>query len=76
MALEHHDAPTPPAMAARVLRLLHPGGIVLLHDGGSAPRDTTVTALPLLLDGLRTRGYRCVTVPDLLHIPGSAASEK
>ena len=75
VALEHHDAPTPPAMAARTLRLLQPGGILLLHDGGSAPRDTTVTALPLLLDGLQTRGYQCVTVPDLLHIPGSTDTE-
>lgn len=73
VALEHHDAPTPPEMAARALRLVRPGGIILLHDGGSAPRDATVAALPLLLDGLRTRGYRCVTVPELLHIPGNTA---
>ena len=76
VALEHQDAPTPPAMAARVLRLLRPGGIVLLHDGGSAPREMTVAALPLLLDGLQTRGYRCVTVPDLLHIPGNTREGK
>lgn len=71
VALEHHDTPIPRAMSERALRLLRPGGILLLHDGGSAPRDSTVAALPLLLDGLRSAGYTCVTVPDLLHIPGN-----
>ena len=71
VALEHHDAPTPRAMSERALRLVRPGGILLLHDGGSARRDSTVAALPLLLDGLRAKGCMCVTVPDLLHIPGN-----
>lgn len=76
VALEHHDAVAPHAMSERALRLLADGGILLLHDGGSAPRDTTVAALPLLLDGLRARGYQCVTVPELLHIPGNARANK
>src|SRR5262249_38728208 len=71
VAVEHHDAPTPRAMTDRALRQLRPGSILLLHDGGN--RETTVQAPPLLLDGLRARGYRCVTVPELLHLPGDAA---
>ncbi len=71
VALEHHEARTPRAMALRALRLIQPGGIVLLHDGGPPSREATLKALPLLLDGLRARGYRCVTVPELLHIPGN-----
>lgn len=69
VALEHHEAHTPRAMADRTLRLIRPGGIVLLHDGGTS-REATLQALPLLLDGLRKRGYRCVTIPELLHIRG------
>ena len=70
VAVEHHDAPTPRAMADRALGLIRPGGILLMHDGATRSRQTTVEALPLLLDGLKKRGYRCVTVPDLLHIRG------
>ncbi len=70
VALEHQDAPTPQQMATRALRLLRPGGILLLHDGGSAPRELTVAALPLVLEGLTRRGYHCVTIPELLPIKG------
>lgn len=72
VALEHHDAPTPQAMADRVLRQVRPGGIILMHDGGSS-RENTVRALPILLDALKSRGYRFVTVPQLLHIRGNDA---
>lgn len=68
VALEHHEVPTPEAMAARALRLIRPGGILLMHDGKTPPRETTVQALPLLLEGLRQRGYRCVTIPVLLGL--------
>ena len=69
VALEHHDVPTPQAMAQRVLDQIQPGAIILMHDGGSSPRETTVQALPLLIEGLQKRGYHCVTIPELLHIP-------
>ncbi len=72
VALEHQALPTPQAMAASVLDRVNPGDIILMHDGGSVPRETTVQALPLLMEGLRQRGYACVTVPELLHIPGNA----
>lgn len=42
------------------------GEIVLMHDGGG-PRSQTVAALPRIIDGLRARGYRLVTIWRLLH---------
>lgn len=70
VAVEHHEAKTPRAMAVRALRLVRPGGILLMHDGTHCSRESTVEALPLILDGLKKRGYRIVAVPELFHIPG------
>lgn len=41
------------------------GSIVLMHDGGG-PRGQTVAALPRIVKKLRSRGYRLVTVTELL----------
>lgn len=50
-----------------VLSALRPGAIVILHDGGPRAQET-LRALPRILRGLRRRGYRSVTVPELLHL--------
>lgn len=42
-----------------------PGAIILLHDAGG-DRTETVQALPRIISALRQRGYRLVTVPQLL----------
>jgi peptidoglycan/xylan/chitin deacetylase (PgdA/CDA1 family) len=42
-----------------------PGAIILLHDAGGT-RQETVDALPTIINDLRARGYRLVTVPRLL----------
>jgi chitin deacetylase len=42
-----------------------PGAIILLHDAGG-DRSQTVAALPQIIARLRARGYRLVTVPQLL----------
>lgn len=73
LALEHHDAPTPQAMAQRVLQRVRPGDIILMHDGAFVSRESTVQSLPILIEGLQRLGYRCVTVPELLHIPATNA---
>ena len=69
-SMDHEDDAAPDAIAERVLRLVEPGGIVLLHDGDEIKtdprRDATVQALNDILDGLSARGYRLVTVPELL----------
>jgi peptidoglycan/xylan/chitin deacetylase (PgdA/CDA1 family) len=46
---------------------VHPGAIVLMHDGGGN-RSHTVQALPRIIDALRQRGYRFVTVAGLLNL--------
>jgi peptidoglycan/xylan/chitin deacetylase (PgdA/CDA1 family) len=53
------------AIAQRVLAQVRPGSIVLSHDGGG-PRTQTLQAYPRIIAALRARGYRFVTVPQLL----------
>ncbi len=42
-----------------------PGAIILLHDGGG-DRSETVAALPRIIERLRQRGFRLVTVSQLV----------
>jgi len=42
-----------------------PGAIILMHDGGGN-REETIAALPAIVKGLRKRGLRPVTIPQLL----------
>lgn len=42
-----------------------PGAIILMHDGGG-DRSQTIAALPAIVAGLRKRGLRPVTIPQLL----------
>jgi peptidoglycan-N-acetylglucosamine deacetylase len=52
-------------IVARVLNGAKPGTIVLMHDAGGN-RSETIAALPMVIRGLRHRGYKLVTVPQLL----------
>jgi peptidoglycan/xylan/chitin deacetylase (PgdA/CDA1 family) len=64
-----------PAAAARdVLARIRPGAIVLAHDGGPPDRARTLARLPLVLDGLRRRGYLVVTVSELLALARAPAA--
>lgn len=63
---DHHDAPTPQLMAKRVLQHIKPGGIVLAHDGMYCMRRKDVAATPLIIEELIKRGYKFVTVPELI----------
>ena len=58
--------PDPDSIARRVLSRVRPGSIVLLHD---LPR--TARALPMIIDGLRRRGFRFRTVRER---PAAAAA--
>jgi peptidoglycan/xylan/chitin deacetylase (PgdA/CDA1 family) len=49
----------------RALEGAHPGDIILMHDAGGL-RTQTIEALPLVIKGLRAKGYDLVTVPQLL----------
>ena len=44
---------------------LYCGNIILLHDGGG-DRTATVQALPAVIEGLRARGFKIVSVEELL----------
>jgi peptidoglycan/xylan/chitin deacetylase (PgdA/CDA1 family)/sulfur carrier protein ThiS len=48
-------------IAARVLSAVHPGSIVILHDGGG-DRSATLAALPLIVRGIRHRRLHLVTL--------------
>lgn len=53
----------------RVLEKAHPGAIILMHASDTC--DRTPAALPAVIDGLREKGYKLVTVSELLkHGPG------
>ena len=43
----------------------HCGNVILLHDGGGDRRET-VRALPMIIDGVRARGFQIVSVHELL----------
>ena len=65
VCFDHHSAKTPRAISSRVLSLVRPGEILLLHDARGDRRKTT-SALPIVLRGLKRRGYKVVTVSHLL----------
>jgi peptidoglycan/xylan/chitin deacetylase (PgdA/CDA1 family) len=48
-------------IAARVLGAVHPGSIVILHDGGG-DRTATIRALPIIVRGIRQKGLRLVAI--------------
>jgi peptidoglycan/xylan/chitin deacetylase (PgdA/CDA1 family) len=61
---------TNPGSGVIVRRVLHqvtPGAIVLMHDGGS-DRSQTVEATRQLLPALQARGYRLVTLDQLIRV--------
>jgi cellulose synthase/poly-beta-1,6-N-acetylglucosamine synthase-like glycosyltransferase/peptidoglycan/xylan/chitin deacetylase (PgdA/CDA1 family)/spore germination protein YaaH len=55
----------PEEITSEVMAQLDRGNIILLHDGGG-DRGPTVKALPLIIKGLRDRGYEVVPVSTLL----------
>jgi peptidoglycan/xylan/chitin deacetylase (PgdA/CDA1 family) len=60
-----YSRPGPDHIAATVLSEAHPGAVILMHDG-PARREQTLAALPLILAGLKARGLKPVTLPQLL----------
>ena len=55
-------------IARRSIDGMHAGSILLLHDGDgydpSGDRSQTAEALPIIIDGLRGRGFRFTTLPE------------
>lgn len=56
------------AMVFRIIHNLRPGDIVLFHDGNGGGRWETVAALAIILKDLKSLGYQCVTVSQLLKM--------
>ena len=74
--LAYLGEPSPGNFAKEVVSRTEPGEIILLHDGYGTLHDTakadkslTVKALPLIIEQLQAKGYRFVTVPELLNVP-------
>ena len=61
-------------VADRIVDRARPGSIILLHDGldgnVGADRSVLLTALPLIIDGVRAKGLVPVRLDDLLGLPG------
>lgn len=55
---------SPERVAARILRRLHPGAVILLHDRCAGSERL----VGLLVEGLRSRGLEPVTLPELFDI--------
>ena len=63
---EDYLQPGVTTIVQRALAGAHPGAIILMHDAGGT-RTQTIEALPIIIARLRARGYRPVTIPQLLH---------
>lgn len=61
--------PGVPTIVSHVLKHIHPGDIILFHDGTGNSRQT-VDALRIILPRLRELGYRSVTVSELIKLGG------
>ena len=64
-------AADPKLITAHVLEKTRPGSIIILHVMYKA-RETTRQALPDVIDGLQARGFRFVTVSELLAMRDKA----
>lgn len=62
--------PTKERILKRTAAQLHPGGIILLHDGHGLTttysKQATISALPELITQVESRGYTFVTISELL----------
>ena len=50
-------------MAARVINKTQNGSIILMHNDG----EHTVEALPLIIEGLKNKGFTFVTIGELIY---------
>ncbi|MBN2075092.1 MAG: glycosyltransferase [Dehalococcoidales bacterium] len=65
-----------------IINKVEPGEIIFLYDGHGTDHDTpdsdqslTVQALPEIIKQLRGKGYRFVTIPELLEVPAYIRQE-
>lgn len=65
VGLENRRDRTETDVVRRVVKKVRPGAIILAHDG-CLDRRLTVQALPLLIRELKAKGYRLVTLKELM----------
>jgi peptidoglycan/xylan/chitin deacetylase (PgdA/CDA1 family) len=53
-------------IAAKVIDLSKNGSIILLHDGG-ASREAVIDSLPVIIKGLKKKGYTFVTIDEMIE---------
>lgn len=63
-------AGNPQALAQHVVETAEPGSIILMHVMYDS-RETSRAALPMIADGLRSRGFEFATISELLELSGS-----
>ena len=73
--LAYFGKPKPDGYANAIINHVHPGSIILMHDGFGTIHDVTksdkslaVEALPIIIAQLKAKGYRFVTVPEMLGV--------
>jgi peptidoglycan/xylan/chitin deacetylase (PgdA/CDA1 family) len=73
------ENPPPGVIAARILRYVRNGSIIVLHDGNQGilcdraephlcDRSGSVAATRMIVEALKGRGYRFVTIPELIRL--------
>ncbi len=72
---EDWKRPSASTITRTVMREVYPGGIILMHDGGGN-RSHTVAALKIFIPQLKQKGYKFVTVPELLAMRYVAPKKK
>lgn len=60
-ALHYEDMAAPQSLVRYVVGHVHPGSIVLMHNGP----DATISAVPQLVAALRAQGYQLVTLSQM-----------
>jgi peptidoglycan/xylan/chitin deacetylase (PgdA/CDA1 family) len=65
IGVEHKRSKTVKAMAERVIKAAQPGIIILAHDG-RLDRTKTIKALPAIIQTYHKKGYRFVTLQELI----------
>lgn len=64
----------PAAQVTDIVDNARPGSIILAHDVGAETRLVSLRQLDAIIGGLRSRGFRLVTVTELLAAAGAPAS--
>jgi len=52
-------------IAAKILKYSKNGTIILLHDGGPS-REAVIDSLPVIIDGLKKKGFKFVTIDEMV----------